>query len=98
MGSLVTSKSIFTRWLRSKQLPILLSCILIVISALQSLDDQLSHEALGSPSTCKYYLLIQSVEGGIVPLAIRLPSDLIDQAPAIGVLLVLPLTRILFQV
>lgn len=89
----MTSKSIFTRWLRSKQLPVLLSFMLLAVSALQSLHDQLDHSALGSVSHCEYCLLSQSAEGAIVPLAISLPSSLIDHAPEIFVPVVLPLAR-----
>lgn len=89
----MTNKSIFTRWLRSKQLPMLLSFMLIAAAGLQSLHDQLDHEALGSSSHCEYCLLSQSAEGGLIPLAISLPSNLVDQAPEIFLPLVLPLAR-----
>lgn len=93
IGSIVANKSIFTRWLRSKQLPVLLSFMLLAVSALQSLHDQLDHAGLASSAHCEYCLLSQSADGGIVPLAISLPSDLIDHAPEIFVPVVLPLAR-----
>jgi len=89
----VTSKSLFTRWLRSKQLPMLLSVMLIAVAAMQSLHDQLDHDALGTAAHCEYCLLNQSAEGGLIPLAISLPTSLIDQAPEIFLPLVLPLAR-----
>ena len=36
----MTNKSIFTGWLHSKQLPMLLSVMLIALAAMQSLHDQ----------------------------------------------------------
>jgi hypothetical protein len=89
----VTNKSIFTRWLRSKQLPVLLSFVLIAVAAMQSLHDQLDHDALGTATHCEFCLLSQSAEGGLIPLAISLPTNLVDQAPEIFLPLVLPLAR-----
>lgn len=85
------SKSIFIRWLRSKQLPMLLSMMLIVVAAMQSLHDQLDHEPLGSATHCELCWLSQSTEGGLVPLAISLPISLVDQAPEIFIPFVVPL-------
>jgi hypothetical protein len=92
-GTFVTNKSLFTRWLRSKQLPMLLSFMLIAVAAMQSLHDQLDHTVLGSAADCEYCLLTHSAEGGLVPLAISLPTSLVDQAPEIFLPLVLPLAR-----
>jgi hypothetical protein len=89
----VTNKSIFTRWLRSKQLPILLSFMLIAVAAMQSLHDQLDHDALGTATHCEFCLLSHGAEGGLIPLAISLPTSLVDQAPEIFLPLVLPLVR-----
>lgn len=83
----------FPSWLRSKQLPILFSFVLIVVGALQSLHEQLAHDALSTDTRCELCLLSQSAEGGIIPLAISLPSGLFDQAPEVFLLLVLPFKR-----
>lgn len=89
----MTNKSIVTRWLRSKQLPVLLSFMLIALAAMQSLHDQLDHDALGSAIHCEFCLLSQSADGGVIPLAISLPTSLVDQAPEIFLPVVLPLAR-----
>lgn len=75
-------KQIFTQWLRSKQLPMLLSFMLLAVAAMQSLHDQLDHDNFaGVDSQCEYCLLSQSADGGMIPLAISLPAVLADQAP-----------------
>ena len=89
----MTNKPLFTRWLRSKQLPMLLSFMLIAVAAIQSLHEQLDHDALGVTAHCEYCLLSHSAEGGLIPLAISLPTSLVDQAPEIFIPLVLPLAR-----
>ncbi|GEM_PF-1892404 len=87
-------KSLFTRWLRSKQLPMLLSFLLIAAGAIQSLHDQLDHsDALGSSAHCEYCLLSQGIDEGLIPFAISLPTSLVDQAPEIFLPLVLPFAR-----
>jgi hypothetical protein len=67
--------------------------MLIVVAAMQSLHDQLDHETLGAATHCEYCLLSQSAESGLIPLAISLPTGLVDQAPEIFLPLVLPLAR-----
>jgi hypothetical protein len=71
----------------------LLSFMLIAVAAIQSLHDQLDHNALGSAAHCEYCLLTHSAEGGLIPLAISLPTSLVDEAPEIFLPLVLLLVR-----
>ncbi len=75
----MTSRFTFTRWLRSKQLPMLLSVLLIAVAALQSLHEQLAHDALSTDTHCEFCLLSQSADGGIIPPAISLPNLFFDQ-------------------
>jgi hypothetical protein len=91
---ILADKSLFTCWLRSKQLPILLSFMLLALGAMQSLHDQLDHgDALGASAHCEYCLLSQGIDGGLIPFVISLPTSLIDQAPEIFLPLILPFTR-----
>jgi hypothetical protein len=90
---ILADKSLFTRWLRSKQLPILLSFMLLAMAAMQSLHDQLDHGDGAVSGQCEYCLVSQSLEDGIVPLAISLPTSLFDQAPEIFLPLILPFSR-----
>lgn len=83
----MTTKFTFTRWLRSKQLPMLLSVLLIAVAALQSLHEQLAHDALNTDTHCEFCLLNQSADGGIPPLAINLLNPLFNQPSAVLVLL-----------
>jgi hypothetical protein len=89
----VTNTSIFTRWLRSKRLPMLLSIMLIAVAALQSLHDQSDHNALGSATHCEFCLLKQTAEGGLTPFAINFPAHLVDQVPRHFLSLSLSLAR-----
>jgi hypothetical protein len=75
----VTTKFTFTRWLRFKQLPMLLSVLLIAVAALQSLHEQLAHDALSTDTHCEFCLLNQSADGGILPPAISLLNPLFNQ-------------------
>ncbi len=87
-------KHLFTQWLRSKQLPILLSFMLLAVAAMQSLHDQLDHgNFAGADAQCEYCLLSQSADGGVIPLVISLPTGLVDQAPQIFVPFILPIAR-----
>lgn len=89
----MTNKIIFTRWLRSKQLPLLLSFMLMAVTALQSLHDRLDHDALGSATQCELCLLSHNTEAGLIPFAINLSTNLVDQAPEHLLPLVLSLER-----
>jgi len=76
------NKHYFSRWLRSKQLPILLSFMLVALAAVQSLHEQLEHNGEVSAS-CEYCILSQTADSGLVPLAISLPIVIADFSPAI---------------
>ncbi len=71
----------------------MLLSLMLIVAAMQSLHDQLGHDALGSAAHCEYCLLSQSAEDGFVPLVISLPSNLVDQAPELFIPLILPLVR-----
>jgi hypothetical protein len=73
----VTNISLFTRWLRSKRLPMLLSIMLIAVAAIQGLHDQSDHDALNSATHCEFCLLSQNTEEGSIPFIISLPSLLV---------------------
>jgi hypothetical protein len=76
------NKRYFTRWLRSKQLPLLLSFMLVVMAAGQSLHEQLEHNGEASAS-CEYCILSQTSDSGLVPLEISLLISVADFSPAI---------------
>lgn len=84
-------KHYFTRWLRSKQLPILLSFVLVALSAVQSLHEQLEHNG-DTSSSCEYCILSQTSDSGLVPLAISLPIAIADFSPTILAQGFVPLT------
>ena len=77
----MTNKIIFTRWLRSKQLPLLLSFMLMAVTALQSLHDRLDHDALGAATHCEFCLLSQNAESGLIPFTISFSNDLVENTP-----------------
>lgn len=85
------NKRYFTRWLRSKQLPLLLSFMLVVMAAGQSLHEQLEHNGEAS-ANCEYCLLSQTSDSALVPLAISLPIVIADYSPAIFAQGLVPLT------
>ena len=89
----MTTKFTFTRWLRSKQLPMLLGVLLIAVAALQGLHDPLAHDALSADTHCEFCLLSQNADGGIIPLAIGLPNQLFDQISVVFVPLHLSFNR-----
>lgn len=89
----MSNKSLFTRWLRSKQLPLLLSVLLLAAGGLQSLHDQIDHDALGSTAHCEYCLLSQGIDLAVVPVVISVPAELIDHAPELLLALVFPIGR-----
>lgn len=84
------NKRYFTHWLRSKQLPLLLSFMLVAMAALQSLHEQLEHSGETS-SACEYCILAQTPDTGLIPLAISLPVVIADFSPAIFAQAILPL-------
>jgi hypothetical protein len=84
------NKRYFTRWLRSKQLPLLLSFMLVAMAAVQSLHEQLEHNGEVSVG-CEYCLMSQTADSGLVPLAISLPIVIADYIPAIFVQGLVPL-------
>ena len=86
------NKGYFTHWLRSKQLPILLSFMLVVMAAGQSLHEQLEHNGETS-SNCEYCILAQNSDSGPIPLAISLPISIADYSPTILVQALVPLTQ-----
>jgi hypothetical protein len=75
----VTNIPLFTRWLRSMRLPMLLSIMLIAVAGVQGLHDQSDHDALGSATHCEFCLLSQNTEGELIPFSISLPSLLVTQ-------------------
>ena len=83
----MTTKFTFTRWLRFKQLPMMLSVLLIAVAALQSLHEQLAHDALSTDTHCEFCLLNQSADGGILPPAISLLNPRFNQPFIVSVLL-----------
>ena len=85
------NKGYFTHWLRSKQLPILLSFMLVVLAAMQSLHEQLEHNGETS-SSCEYCILAQSSDSGVIPLAISLPISIADYSPEILAQALMPLS------
>lgn len=87
---LTMNKHYFTRRLRSKQLPLLLSFMLVAMAAVQSLHEQLEHSGEVSVS-CEYCILSQTSDSGLVPLAISLPIAIADYSPAIFVQGLVPL-------
>lgn len=89
----MANRHLFNHWLRSKQLPLLLSFMLLAMAAMQSLHDQLDHGDMAASGQCEYCLVGQSLDGGIVPIAISLPTSLLDQAPEIFVYFLVPLVR-----
>jgi hypothetical protein len=89
----VTSKSKFTRWLRFRQLPMLLSLMLIAVAAMQSLHDQLDHDPLGSAAQCEFCLLSQSAESGLVSCVINSPNNFVDPVSETFLPIVLSLAR-----
>ena len=89
----MTNTSIFTGWLHSKQLPMLLSVMLIALAAMQSLHDQADHATLCSASQCELCLLNHNTEAGLIPFAINLSTNLVEQAPEHFLPLVLSLAR-----
>ncbi|NRA23503.1 MAG: hypothetical protein HRU08_03335 [Oleispira sp.] len=89
----MTIQYLLTRWLRSKQLPLLLSFMLLATAAIQSLHDQLDHGGSIVSGQCEFCLVNQSLEEAIIPLAISLPIRLFDQAPEIFLPLMLPFSR-----
>lgn len=89
----MTNKFIFTGWLHSKQLPMLLSVMLIALVAMQSLHDQFDHATLGSATQCELCLLSHNTEAGLIPFAINLSTNLDKQAPEHFLPLVLSLAR-----
>ena len=72
---------LFTRWLRAKQLPILLSIMLLAVTAMQSLHDRLSHDALHSVVSCEFCALGHGVDAAVLPETIELFSNLVDYLP-----------------
>lgn len=84
-------KHYLTRWLRSKQLPLLLSFMLVALAAVQSLHEQLEHHGETS-SNCEYCILSQTSDSGLVPLAISLPIAVADFSPTIIAQGFVPLT------
>jgi hypothetical protein len=77
-GVFVTNKSKFTRWLRFRQLPMLLSLMLIAVAAMQSFHDQLDHDPLGSAAQCEFCLSSQGAESGLISCVINSPSKFVD--------------------
>lgn len=68
--------------------------MLVAFAAMQSLHEQIDHgHPYGANSQCEYCLLSQTADGGIIPLAISLPSGLADYAPEVFIPLFLPLAR-----
>lgn len=57
----------FTRWLRTKQLPILLSILLLAVSVMQSLHDQSHHDVLHATVSCEYCVLSQGLDAADLP-------------------------------
>lgn len=89
----MSNKSLIIRWLRSKQLPLLLSVVLLAAGAMQSLHDQLDHDAVSSTVHCEYCLLSQGADLALVPVVISVPADLIDHAPELFLALIFPVAR-----
>lgn len=88
---LIMKKYYLTRWLRSKQLPLLLSFMLVALAAVQSLHEQIEHHGEAS-SSCEYCILAQTSDSGLVPLVISLPISVADFSPAIIAQGFVPLT------
>ena len=85
------NKGYFTHWLRSKRLPILLSFMLVVLAAVQSLHEQLEHNGETS-SSCEYCILAQNSDSGVIPLVISLPIGIADYSPEILAQALIPLS------
>lgn len=66
-------KHYFTHWLRSKQLPLLLSFMLVAMATVQNLHEQLEHHGVTSID-CEYCILAQGNDTGLAPLSITFPT------------------------
>lgn len=71
---------LFTRWLRAKQLPILLSFLLLALSIMQSVHDQSHHDALHSVVNCEYCVLSQGLDAAVLPTVISSASNFVNDA------------------
>lgn len=72
-----------TRWLRSKQLPILLSFMLLSVTVMQSLHDQAHHDSLHTVVSCEYCVLSQGLDVAVLPQVISLTNNsVVDLAVA----------------
>ena len=87
----IMNKGYFTHWLRSKQLPLLLSFMLVAMAAVQSLHEQLEHNGEASAS-CEYCILSQNSDSAVIPLAISLPVSIADYSPEILAQALIPLS------
>lgn len=70
----------FTRWLRAKQLPILLSIMLLAVTVMQSLHDLSHHDVLHSVVSCEYCVLSQGLDVAVLPQLIPLASNFVNDA------------------
>ncbi len=87
----MANTSIFSNGLRSKRLPLILSLMLLVLAAMQSLHDPLDHGDNAAGSPCEYCLISQHMDAGVIPSDISLPANLIDPITETLLPLVFPL-------